>query len=372
MKHITRIALLSILVPIAAKAAPFMAVGDNAELFVTASALLQSDDNIYLGASGKSDTVYSLTPGLDLVFGKGSATTGDVYFREEIRRYSSNSQQDTELTNVGAVANYSNGLTKANFNASYAEIAQNQVGATLSSDIAERDVTNLGAKTEFSISEKTLLSIGVTYDKTHYVPPGFISSDILAIPVDVFYQASPKLDWSLGYSYRTTNLSGTGDDNTDNFFNLGARGEFTPKLAGQVKVGYTQRSYDRAGNQSLFGVLGNLTYQFSEKTTIQFFASNDFGNAGTGDSTKNFTLGASATSHLTEQWLVNVGISRRAIEYSTRTDDYVEGSIGATYVYNNYVNFTAAYTYRDNSSDRASAGTEFTNNVFSLGANVRY
>lgn len=349
-----------------------MAVGDNAELFVTAGAMLQSDDNIYLGSSGKSDTVYSFTPGLDLVFGKGSETTGDIYFREEVRRYSTHSKQDTELASVGAMANYSNGLTKANFNASYAEIAQNQVGATLSSDIARRNVTNLGGKTEFSISEKTSLSIGLTYNQTDYVPTAFTSSDILAFPVDVFYQASPKLDWSLGYSYRSTNLSGTGDDNSDNFINLGARGEFTPKLTGQVKLGATRRSFDRAGNQSLFGVEGNLTYQFSEKTTFQFNVGNDFGNAGTGDSTRNFTLGASATSHLTEQWLLTAGINRRSIEYPTRTDDYVEGSVAATFVYNTYVNFTASYTYRNNSSNRASSGSEFTNNVFSLGANIRY
>src|SRR5882762_4150229 len=103
MKHyIIKIALVSAVLGLsAAKAAPFMAVGDNAELFLTAAGTLQSDDNIYLGASGKSDTIYSFTPGLDLVFGKGSAATGDVYYREEVRRYSSNSQQDVNLASVG-------------------------------------------------------------------------------------------------------------------------------------------------------------------------------------------------------------------------------------------------------------------------------
>lgn len=372
MKHLARLTIVSIILTISSKAAPFMAVGDNAELFVTAAAMIQSDDNIYLGASGEDDTVFNFTPGVDLVFGKGSNTTGNVYFREEIRRYSSNSQQDTELANVGVTANYSNGLTKANFNASYAEVAQNQVGATLTSDIARRDVTTVGGKTEFSISEKTSLSVGLNFNKTAYVPVAFTDSDILSIPIDVYYEASPKLFWSLGYSYRNSKLSGSADDNQDHFLNLGARGEFTPKLTGQVKVGYTQRSFDRAGNQSLFGLDGSLAYQYSEKTNFNFTASNDFGNAGTGDSTKNFTLGASVTNKLTEQWSINAGLNRRSIDYPTRTDDYIEGNVGATYVYNSYVNFTASYIYRDNSSDSATSGSEFTNNVFALGANIRY
>jgi len=334
--------------------------------------MVQADDNIYLGSSAKSDTIYSFTPGLDLVFGKGSATTGDIYFNEEIRRFSSHTKQDTELASMGAKANYSNGLTKANFNASYAEIAQNQVGATLSSDIARRNVTNLGANTEFSVSQKTKFSVGLTYVKTDYVPTAFTSSDIVSVPLDLYYEANPKLDWSLGYGYRSSKLSGSADDNQDNFFNLGARGEFTPKLSGQVRVGLTQRSFDRAGNQTLFGMQGNLTYQFSEKTSFQLNASNDFANAGTGDSTKNFSLGANASSKLTEEWSVNAGLNWRSIEYPARTDDYVEGTIGATYVYNNNLNFSATYTYRNNSSNKASAGSEFTNNVFALGASVRY
>ena len=374
MKHyIIKTALVSAVLGLsAAKAAPFMAVGDNAELFLTAAGILQSDDNIYLGASGKSDTIYSFTPGLDLVFGKGSAATGDVYYREEIRRYSSNSQQDVNLASVGTKVAYSNGVSKANFNAAYAEIAQNQVGATLSSDIARRNVTNVSGNTEFTLTGKTSLSVGLAYDKVDYIPTAFTSSDILTIPLDVYFQASPKLDWSVGYSYRSTKLSGSGDDSTDSFFNIGARGEFTPKLTGQVRVGYTARSFDRAGNESLVGLSGNLTYAYSEKTTILLNAANDFGNAGTGDSTKNLSVGANVASKLTEQWALNAGLSWRAIKYPTRTDDYVEGSIGTSYAYNAYLNFNANYIYRDNSTNKASAGSQFTNNVFSLGASVRY
>ena len=85
---------------------------------------------------------------------------------------------------------------------------------------------------------------------------------------------------------------------------------------------------------------------------------------------KNFSLGGSVTTNLTEQWSVNGGLSYRAIKYTTRTDDYVEGQLGANYAVNAYVKLVGAYVYRNNASDLKSG--EFTNNVFSVAANFRY
>src|SRR5690349_6658879 len=100
--HTARLAVLAALLSLSAKAAPFMAVGDGAELFVTSSLGVQFDDNIYLDSNNESDdTIWSFTPGVDLVFGKGSATTGNVYYREEIRRYSDHDNQNTELSSLG-------------------------------------------------------------------------------------------------------------------------------------------------------------------------------------------------------------------------------------------------------------------------------
>jgi polysaccharide biosynthesis protein VpsM len=371
MKHLARLAFVIPILAISAQAAPFMAVGDNAELFVTAAANLQFDSNIYLNTNNeKSDTIFSFTPGVDLVFGKGSATTGDVYYREEIRRYSSNTVQNTNLSNFGVKAKYSNGVTKADFNASYAQVAQNDNYIRATGDIVHRNVSNLSGVIEFGISEKTVIGIGGAFDKVDYGPATYTDSRVWSLPLDVYYQASPKLDWSAGYRYRSTDLSGSAPGSKDNFLSLGARGEFTPKLTGQVRAGYTQRSFDVRGSESLFGVDGNLTYLFSEKTSYRFTFSNDFGSSAFGDSTKNFTLGLNATNSFTEQWFIGAGLNYMKIEYPTRTDDFIQGQVSVTYVYNNYVNFGASLTLRNNTSGVAAA--EFSQNVFSVGANIRY
>ncbi len=370
-QHITRIALFSAFLCISAKAAPFMAVGDNAELFVTANVTLAADDNIYLDTTNEqSDTIFSFTPGLDLVFGKGSVTKGNLYFREEIRRYSDNDNQDTELANLGFMSAYDNGVTKADFNASYAEVAQNDNDIRVTGTIVRRDLTNLGGKVEFGFSEKTSLAVGLAFAKTDYSVASFSDSDIWSLPIDVYFKTNPKLDWSVGYRYRSSELSGSGLDSTDHFLSVGARGEFSPKLIGQVRVGFSQRSLDVGGDDNQIGFDGNLTYAFSEKTSYRFNLTNDFGSSGTGDSTKNFTIGLSASSKMTDQWSFTGGLSLRKTDYSTRSDDFLEGSLALSYDLNAMVNFGATYTYRNNSSGLASA--EFTNSVFVVGANIRY
>ena len=85
---------------------------------------------------------------------------------------------------------------------------------------------------------------------------------------------------------------------------------------------------------------------------------------------KNFSLGGVITSSISDQWSVNAGLSYRGIDYLTRTDDYIEGTIGAAYIVNAYVRVVGSYVYRNNSSPLA--GSEFTNNVFSISANLRY
>lgn len=374
-QHIARIALITTFAGLSAHAAPFMAVGDNAELFVTASAQVQFDDNIYLDpgtitSPEVDDTILSFTPGVDLVFGKGAVTKGNAYYREEIRRYSDNDNQDTELSSLGFKSQYDNGVTKADLNASYAQVAQNDNDTNILGGIVRRKLTNLGAKIEFGISEKTALAAGITFDKTDYGPSGYSDSDIWSLPVDMYYKASPKMDWSLGYRYRSSELSGSGTDTTDHFLNVGARGEFSPKLVGQVRVGLTQRNYDVGGDDNLLGVDGSLTYAFSEKTSYRLNLSNDFGSSGTGDSTEIFTIGLNGTTRVSDQWAFTGGLSLRKYEYSTRSDDYLEGLLAVTYNLNTMVNFGASYTYRDNSSSSTLA--EFTNSVLSFGANIRY
>jgi polysaccharide biosynthesis protein VpsM len=371
MKHTARLAAIAALLSLSAKAAPFMAVGDGAELFVTAGLSVAADDNIYLDtANEKDDTIISFTPGVDLVFGKGSTTTGNVYYREEIRRYSDNDNQDGEFSNVGFQSSTDTGSAKFNFNGSYAQIAQNDNDIRAAGIIVRRDATNLGANAEFDVTAKTSVGVGATFVGTEYDVASYRNSDVWSLPVDLYYEATEKLDWSLGYRYRSTEQDGAASDFKDHFVNLGARGEFSPKLSGQVRVGYSTRKVDGGGDESDLGLDSSFNFAATEKTSLRIFVSNDYGNSGTGDSTKTLRWGGSVNTNFTEQWFASASLSISSAEYPTRDDDFFDGSVSVGYKYNQFVNFSASVAMREN--DSTSAAAKFDNTVFNFGANIRY
>jgi len=367
----------AILAGTGASAAPLLAVGDNAQLFFTTAAAVKSDDNIYLNNKGAvSDTIWSLQPGLELDFGHNASTQGRLSYAEDFLRYTSHSTQNKSLANVGLVSGYSDGKSKLDFNASYVELAQNDV--TIPGFIVDRNLTDIKLSGETAVSQKTAVGVGVAYDKTAYGPASYIGTEEYSVPLDAYFEITPKLQASAGYRYRTVSFSHSIPDAKDNFFNVGARGEFTPKLTGQLRVGYNTRSMSGQAKQNGLGVDSGFTYAFSEKTGINFGMTNDFNASAFGQSTKDRNLFINADNKIDDQWSWNVGLSYRTIDYPVgrsgvaiaTTDNYLEGSVGVAYVYNTHLNFQAGYLRRHNSSDLSSA--TFSNNVFSLGANIRY
>lgn len=351
-------------------AAPFVALGDNAELFLTGTVSVNADDNIYLRRSNEvNDMILTFAPGLDLVFGRNAATSGNFYFREDIIRYTDNDQQNTSLANVGFNSLYNNGKSKLDLGASYVEMAQNDTSAP--GAIVERNVTSARALSEFSATEKTVVGVGARFEKTDYAAgPGYSDSKIWTIPMDAYFEYSPKLQMSVGYRYRSTEFTSSAIGSKDHFFNVGARGEFTPKLVGQIRIGYGKRNFDNGRDESDLGIDSNFNYAYSPKTTYSLTLSSDFGSSAFGDSTKSTTGMVSANNKIDEQWSWNANFVYRSIDFPTHSDDFVQGGVGVAYVWNNYVNLSASYAYRKNSSD--SSAYEFTNNVFSFGANIRY
>ena len=232
-----------------------------------------------------------------------------------------------------------------------------------------RDVFNAGGTTEVEISQISSVGAGVTFNHENYKRRNYTDSDSLTVPIDFFYKWTPKTDLSVGYRYRDYKVD-LGSDSTDHFFNVGARGEFSPKLKGKFAIGLNTRKLDRGGDETQLGIESNFTYEISPKTNFDFGVSNDFGTTPQGQQQKNFSLNGTINTKLTEQWSVNAGLNYRATDYGTRTDDYIEGTLGATYIVNENVKIVGGYVYRNYASDISAS--EFKNNVFSVAANFRY
>ena len=256
---------------------------------------------------------------------------------------------------------------KLKFNAGFHELNQNAPDIR---GLTRRDQFVIGSGAEVEISQITSVAAGVDFDHTNYKRRGYGDTDTLSVPVNFYYKWTQKTSLSAGYRYRDYQTT-VGLDSTDHYFNVGARGElFSEKLTGEVTAGVTNRKFSRGGDETLPGFDAKLTYEITPKTSLQLGGSNDFGTSPQGAQQKNLAFNAGLNIKLDDQWSLNGAVSARAIDYYTRTEDYTEASLGAGYTVNSYVKIAASYTRRNNSSPLA--GGDFTQNVFSLAAILRY
>jgi hypothetical protein len=361
-------------------AAPFLAMSDSAELFLTGTLGVRTDDNVLLSNHKSNDTIFSIVPGLDLVYGQNALTKGKAYFQETISRFMENNRLNTSLASLGFDGKYDDQKTSITFNTSFVQLDQNTVdirptapATGTKADFIRRDVFHIEGGSEISVTDKTSVGGAVAFENIDYKRTGYVSSKITSVPLNYYYYVLPKLALSGGFTYRDTSLASGGVGSKDYFYNVGARGEFTPKLTGTFAVGYTQREMDAGSNEDTVGLASSFKFAVDEKTALQFGVTNDFGVSGAGQSERNLTWSAGVQSSLTADWSVGGNLSYRTINYlgaGAHTDNYFEGGVNATYTYSTQINFTAGYTYRNNSSKFVSS--TFDNNVFAIAANFRY
>jgi len=350
----------------AAHAAPFLALGDGAELFLTGTVGIRADDNIFLTGNEVSDTILDINPGFEFVFGQGSLTKGSFRFVENIARYSDNGNLDTELTSVSFNTNYDDEKSQFGVSASYNQLNQNTPGVT---GLTRRNVTALGVDAEISATEKSSVGIAVKYNDTDYRRVGYNDKRTVTVPLDYYWAVSAKVDLSVGYRYRDTEVQNA-LNSTDHFFRVGFRGEFSPNVTGSVKIGAGQRELSGGGSEDILDLDATLDFKISAKSTFRLTASNDFDVSGQGQQQQVFSLGGSVSSQVSDVLSLRAGLNFGKYDYYTREEDFTEATLGVDYSVNKHIRITAAYAYRNNDSPLANG--DFRNNVFSLAANFRY
>ena len=350
-----------------AYAFPFLPASEGVDVFATGTVSFRADDNIFLSKSATSDTIFNLTPGLELTVGKDTDFKGTVTIAESFSIYSSHTNLNTNLFSIDGNGSYSDGKMKLNLATGYHELNQNTVD---NRGLTRRNIFNAGGNGEIEVSQITSAGGGIAFNHTSYHRAGYISSDDYTLPLNLYYKWTPKVDLSVGYQFHDYEPV-TGASSKDNFFNVGARGEFDPKLKGNFRVGYFKRTSSRGvPSATLLGVDATLDYAITPKSNLVLTSTNQADTSPQGAQQKNFTLGASVQTALDAQWSVKGGLNYRAINYGNHTDDYVEGILGANYVINTNIRLLGEYIYRDNSSKLV--GSQFTENVFTLAANLRY
>ncbi len=369
----SKFTLLAILSVSALGARAAIELDDGIKVIPSVSAGVQFNDNLFLSSTNEtSETLWTLAPAVSVVSGEGAVNSTTFSVSEQFQLYSDNSGLNTNLTLVDLASTYDDGKMKIGVNAWFhqANQATREIrGAVL----AERDLIHASVLDEVQWSDKSSVLVGVTYDDTNYKPAGYRDWQWIEVPVKYYYKYLPKLDFSAGVRYRSNKIDGTGAiDSNEIFYSVGARGEITPKLVGEVSVGYVSFDPDAGQSKGSIGLESSLTFALTPKSSLNFAASNRYGYGAVGDSYRIATLSGGFNTALTTDLSLIGSLSYNQYDYNTtkRTDDYWTGQIGANYAISHNLSVNGTYVYSNNDSDLPTAN--FKNSILALSATFQF
>ena len=187
MKNLLRLTFLAIISPICSYAAPFMAIGDGAELFITGSLGVRADDNIFLTTDATSDLIFNIDPGVDLVFGRNAQVRGSLALVESFSKFADNTSLNSSLFSGDFISNYDDGKLKMELLAKFHELNQNVFDVRSFPGSGEgfvrRDILTLGGKSEVEISQISSVGFAIRFEDENYKQAGFTDLETLEIPL---------------------------------------------------------------------------------------------------------------------------------------------------------------------------------------------
>lgn len=390
-------------------AAPLVSIGNNTDVYFNGSSSLRWTSNVFRDEADETeDLTWTLSPGFEVNVGRG-LTNADlsIITRYDIIRYEDQEQLDTELFHIKAVGSYTSNRLALSGSAYFDESKMNSGENNITNDLIEYDAYGATVDSEYSVSPKFSFGAGARYSEKVYKTFDDVFPDrtIMSAPFDVFYELTPKLDLSLGYTFTNTDIEETirasapnqvritSDYETDShFFNIGARGELLPKLTGSFKVGYRTRSSSDSTirttvvgpppvetttrtNRDDSGMLGldaNFTWTATPKLAVNFDLSRDFGVGGEGQSTENSSVILGGNYSINSFFTLNANLGYTLTDYSKteREDDQYNAGLRLFYLPNQYWQISTGYTFTENDSNLRS--NSYNDHSIDLTATLRY
>lgn len=384
--------------PIALQAAPLVSIGDSVDVFFNGSSSLEWQSNVFSDERGVVDDYkYTVSPGFEINVGRGLSNADlSIITRYDIVRFDKVTDLDNELFHIKAVGSYAGSRLTVNGLVSYDENQSNGADGNdnQKGKLSASETTAANLNGEYTLSPKFSFGAGVNYNKREYKESSSADRESYTVPLDIFYELTPKVDLSIGYTYTSTEVSRTlsgvdgvdGYDKEQHFVNVGARGDLLPKLNGSFKIGFNTMDSDdpstRDGNgpegrsdrdsSSSLGLDASFTYLATAKVSTNLNLNRNFDVAGQGESTEATKVDLSANYSINTRFTAtaNLGYTLREYVDTKREDDNYRTGLSLSYVPNEYWRFSTGYNYTENDSN--SDGQSYEAHVINVSASLRY
>lgn len=309
------------------------------ELFVTADARVEFDNNIYTNANEIYDTILFVTPGVSYTR-KAGLLKLNTSAGLEVQRFADNTRHNSENGRFNGDLTWANEEGKSD---GKLVVGANRL-AFANAEVNDRvvnDTYTLNGEFAHWMTEKFGFRVATDNSEQRSVVGGYSDITKNQFGGDFRYQVSPKLEALAGYSYRHTESEKDAVVNSnikanDNLFSLGLKGELTSKLTGEVRGGFVTRDVNGKFNRSENAPFAKvaLAWAAAEKTTINFVVKKDFDVSQADQSANKFDVTLVATQQLVEKVSVTGMLNYMHGNYvggTARKDDSYMGRVMLNY-----------------------------------------
>ncbi len=235
---------------------------------------------------------------------------------------------------------------------------------------------HLGASTVLAITSKLLIRANfgkflIDYDKDELK---YKEHEDLSYSGYVYFKVLPKTSVFMEYSSTSLDYDDLYDlDSTESDYMLGVQWELTGKTTGSFKAGYSIREYDTGvrEEESSVKLVGDMTFELGEKTTLGVNMSRRRKEAGTPDADFVLTQGVSAwlNNKPTSKFSWTISASMDQSEYTgvnqDRIDDDMSGGVKLNYQFRKWLGASMGVRHEQRSSNEAD--NEHTTNTIYIG-----
>lgn len=343
------------------------------------------DDNVLLTSANRvHDVIFSVAPGAGFHWGDKSQSHGELAYSQSFEHYKDGTAPNVSLGNGTFQYAFDGARVNGSAQAGYQQLYQSNadLAANGQSAVIRTNQTSAGVSVEANPWAKIGLRGGANYSDTTYDFTGLLGNSRINVPVDVLFDVTPKTALTTGYVYGTQRPEGGGASSRDHYFNVGARGSFTPKLTGSFNVGYQLRQVGANPRDHMLAFGGNFAWELTPLTNLTLSGNRNFNASALGVTTRNTDVRLGATTSFSPRFTMGASLGWSDNEYGKavfrpdqlqpleRTDRSWDASLNATYSFWSWFSASAVYFHRNVNSTIPSV--ESTHNTVSLDLELKY
>jgi opacity protein-like surface antigen len=345
------------------------------EIFVTGTAGVGYDSNIYAYNEGEGDTTYNAS--LDLEYRRNAGMLGvNAGLGWNFSKFQEFSAEDFANPHARLEVTKSAGRTTGSITAGAKRESRADSAINVRATSWEYDA---GLNLKYPVIERYSLTGQASWSQRDFEnTTALVDLNTWSLGTDLFYVYNSQRDLFGGYRFRVTDTTADTQD-VDHAFSIGTSGRIIPTINGSARIGYQLRESSRAdGTRESFDGLTSVvsaTWSGISRLNVTGYVTSDFNTLATDVSASTLAAGVDTTYALNARFSVYAGTGVGRSRFlgrlgDGRRDTYFMWSAGVVYTLSERFKATLAYSQFENWSTLAFS--DYTRNTISLNLSSRW